>query len=568
MTRAAPAPALLLPGVLAGLILASCGPKEAPVAAASATTATPGEIPADARSFTVLHMNDTYRIEGTQLADSGGLAKVRTLRAQLEAEGPVLVTHGGDLLAPSLLSRTYDGEQMVDVLNHLDGDPEAFDEHLFVVFGNHEFDADDMEDLALLQDRIDESDFTWLDNGIRWVQNDVGEPQIFGQNLLHTDLVELGGVKVGLYSLTIDKTQPAYVTGFDDDVEAARRAVTGLREAGAEVIIGLTHLTMEQDVAVVEALGKEAPHLVMGGHEHNAQAALTKNGVWVAKGDADALSVRIAEVSAWEGGVHVALEPEPRPLDPTVPSDPAVQEVVDGWLADHEVAYCDRYFGGEAGCLSKVLTKTNTLLEAEELAIRRFETGFGSWAADLALAQYADEGAQVAFMNSGSLRLNQNLPGGTPVTQQVLEELLPYPSGLVLLELDGETLQEVVDHAVEDWTGSGHWLQLSGFAFRHDWQKGKATDLHLLTAEGPVKVTPGMEIKAVVMEYLVNPRYDQDGYLMLSEEMVISDKDVDLKDVLAAAFAAAGEAGISPELQGRVCTDHPDRPPVCALDGE
>lgn len=563
MTRTVPHLALLS-------LLLACGPKEAPVAAAegAAEALAAGEIPAGARSFTVLHMNDTYRIEGTQLADSGGLAKVRTLRAQLEAEGPVLVTHGGDLLAPSLLSRTYAGEQMVDVLNHLDGDAEAFDEHLFVTFGNHEFDDDDLEDLDTLQARVDESDFTWLDNGIQWLQNDVGEPRIFGQDLLHTDTVDMGGVQVGLYSLTIDKTQPAYVTGFEDNVDAARRAITALREGGAQVVVGVTHLTMEEDLAVVEALGKDAPDLVLGGHEHNAQAQQSKGGVWVAKGDADALSVRVAEISAWEGGVHVALEPEPRPLDPSVPADPAVQEVVDAWLAAHEEAYCARYFEGEVGCLSKVLTQTNTLFEAEELAIRRFETGFGSWAADLALAQYAEAGAQVAFMNAGSLRLNQNLPGGTPVTQQVLEELLPYPSGLVLVELDGETLQEVVDHAVEDWTGSGHWLQLSGFAFRHDWQKGKATDLHLLTAEGPVKVTPGMEIKAVVMEYLVNPKYDQDGYLMLSEEMVSLDEEVDLKEVLAAAFAEAGEAGISPEIQGRVCTDHPDRPPVCALDAE
>ncbi|MCA9691829.1 MAG: hypothetical protein KC636_19650, partial [Myxococcales bacterium] len=87
------------------------------------------------RHFRVLHINDVYRIEG--LADGrGGLARVRTLRAQLEADcDAVLLTHAGDTLYPSLLSREYDGAQMIEVLNLLDGDAAAFDERMVATFG-------------------------------------------------------------------------------------------------------------------------------------------------------------------------------------------------------------------------------------------------------------------------------------------------------------------------------------------------------------------------------------------------------------------------------------------------
>src|SRR4051794_6734532 len=56
---------------------------------------------------TILSVNDTYRIES--LPDgTGGLARVRALRAHIEAEqGPVLLLHAGDFLYPSILSRTY-----------------------------------------------------------------------------------------------------------------------------------------------------------------------------------------------------------------------------------------------------------------------------------------------------------------------------------------------------------------------------------------------------------------------------------------------------------------------------
>ena len=86
---------------LASLVLVGGCPKQA---AEKAPEATPE--PA-AREFTVLHLNDVYRIAGLR-GPKGNLARVRTLRAQLEEAGPVLVTHAGDLLAPSMMSRMYE----------------------------------------------------------------------------------------------------------------------------------------------------------------------------------------------------------------------------------------------------------------------------------------------------------------------------------------------------------------------------------------------------------------------------------------------------------------------------
>lgn len=120
------------------------------------------------RGCTLLTINDTYRIE--PLADgTGGLARVRSLRTQFEARyGAVLLMHAGDFLAPFLLSRTYRGQQMVDVLGALDGDPNAFDPNLLVVFGNHEFDAGKEKDGPILDRMIGRSGYTWLGSNIQF----------------------------------------------------------------------------------------------------------------------------------------------------------------------------------------------------------------------------------------------------------------------------------------------------------------------------------------------------------------------------------------------------------------
>ena len=71
---------------------------------------------------------------------------------------------------------------------------------------------------------------------------------------------------------------------------------------------------------------------------------------------------------------------------------------------------------------------------------------------------------------------------------------------------------------------------------------------------------------AAVMEYLVNTKYDQDGYTMLKPDMVIAEDDIDLKGLLRADFAANEATGISPAVRGRICIEGYDRPEVCLLD--
>ena len=72
-----------------------------------------------------LSINDVY-IADTLPDGNGGLARLATLKQRISAEGPVLFVLAGDFLGPSLLSRYYNGTQMVEALNAAGHGPEGF----------------------------------------------------------------------------------------------------------------------------------------------------------------------------------------------------------------------------------------------------------------------------------------------------------------------------------------------------------------------------------------------------------------------------------------------------------
>ena len=131
------------------------------------------------QGFTILGINDVYRIEGVNQGVNGGLARVRSLRVELEKENQkVLLLHGGDFLFPSLLSRQYNGKQMIDVLNLMDGRSNGFDDRMYVTFGTHEFDKDNEDEAEILNSRIAESQFPWVASNIEFKEGKNGRPLV------------------------------------------------------------------------------------------------------------------------------------------------------------------------------------------------------------------------------------------------------------------------------------------------------------------------------------------------------------------------------------------------------
>jgi 2',3'-cyclic-nucleotide 2'-phosphodiesterase (5'-nucleotidase family) len=508
------------------------------------------------RQVTLLTINDVYRIDGLSQGKLGGIDRIRGLRRALEKDYPeLLLLHAGDFLFPSMLSRRYEGMHMVDLLNGLDGDFSIYDPRLIVTFGNHEFDKSENKNLPMLIQRLTESQFPWLGSNIRFKssgkKNDIGKHP----NLYKTLLKTVSGVKVGIFSLTTNIKHPQYVDKFDDPDQTALSLTATLRSQGAEVVIALTHQMVDEDKKLLQRLGDKGPDLIVGGHEHNKQVHRV-DGRLIIKADADAITVGLVTITLPESDQEsLKVESYFIELNEDIKKDPLLKSRVDWWKNRFNQDHCKSQ-NQEADCLDKKLTTTQVRLIAEELEIRMYETNFGSWIVDQARDAFKKEKAQIAFINSGSLRLNQNIEAGTPLTQRYMEELFAYDNNLSLIKIDGKTLKKIVAHSVEEWGGIGQWLQISGFAFRFDPKTGQTSQLSLLTEQGSRLITDDETLFAVTNDFLLNPAYGQDGFTMITPDMIVpteNSTNISLKALVIKALEETPEGQFSPKLQGLIC---------------
>jgi 2',3'-cyclic-nucleotide 2'-phosphodiesterase (5'-nucleotidase family) len=556
MIRSLSAPAL------AGLLfLAGCTTGGRPAAAPVAPSAD--------RTAVLLSINDVYRIEGVENGTVGTLARVRTLRSELEREHPdLLMLHAGDFLFPSFASRMLEGQQMVSVLNALDGDPAAFDERMFVTFGNHEFDKGKTKNAPMLDRRIEESQFRWLGGNITFAAGADGKPLVDAPNLERSRIVESGGIRIGIFGVTIPTIGIEYVKDFAGPEATVRELTADLRARGAEVVVALTHLNAADDRSLLDELPAPAgPDLIIGGHDHE-KMALQEGGRWIFKADADARTATIARLTLGRDG-RLRVTHEFRPLSGDSPQpDPSVQKLVDAWQTKHEQMFCEQQKAAP-DCLEEVYGHAQVPLVAEETKIRGEETNLGDWIADRMVESFAGCGAQAAFINSGSLRLNQDLAPGA-LTRRHVEELFAYPTPLWLLKVDGATLKQVAEHATRGWPGSGSWLQISGFAYAHDQEARTASQVSLLTGGGSRPLRDDETVLVVTGDYLINPEAgDQDGYVMLGRSQVVDGcaaNQKDLKQIVTDALRQAEPRGIAPAVEGRICQPGAERP--CRAAGD
>jgi len=418
-----------------------------------------GAAAARGEGFTILQVNDTYKIEGLEAGRAGGMARLRALRRAVEeAEGrPVLVLHGGDLLYPSVMSKYLAGEAMVAALNRLDGS-DRFDPHLFATFGNHEFDP---PELAALEARLAQSRFTWLSSNLKLQRSaDVAAVPFAGAlpNVAAERLLEVGGIRVGLFGLTMegDPRPWLHYDRLDDRIVAARDAVRRLRGRGAELVIALTH----QELADDQALAAAVPGIdrIAGGHEHVAIERLAGR-TWITKADADARTIVRIDVDRAAAGVvsrHRFVDADDR-----LPQDPAMLGEVGRWLARLEEQV--RRTTGRR--LLDVVATTEHALEGVEPVIRGRESALGNFLCDALREALATD---VALINGGVVRLNDDVPAGGEVRVYEIEGVFYYDNLPVAFEVTGAELLELLRVSL---TGTeraqGRFLQVSGVRLRY-----------------------------------------------------------------------------------------------------
>jgi 5'-nucleotidase len=450
--------------LLPAFVAAICGAIGAcATSPAKEEAAAPRAVPAAAakvRGLTILQINDTYKIEGLRGGREGGMGRVRRLRQQIEDEGrEVILVHAGDLLFPSVMSKYLLGAPMVDALNLLDGSP-GFDDRMFVTFGNHEFDKSDPQ---VVFDRLAQSKFRWVSSNVLVRSAADAEPRPFGErfpNVVDHAVVDAGGVRLGLFGLTLDdQKRPWLDYGFDEPRRRAtiERVLGELERQGAEFVLALTHQNLAEDEWLAREYGDRIDWIA-GGHEHvyiRRQVGATA----ISKADADASSAIRIDLERREGRVVATDSRIVLGADRQV--DPAMAGQVAKALVELESAVREKTGRG----LLDVVATTEHLLEGTEPAIRGRETALGDFLCDVLRARFATD---VAFVNGGAIRVNDDIPAGGDLRVYELEGIFYYDDQPVILHLRGQELLALLTRSVsEAELGHGRFLQLSGVRFRY-----------------------------------------------------------------------------------------------------
>lgn len=481
--------------------------------------------------FKILQLNDVYKIEGLAGGTSGGLARVRSLREQLESDGsPVLVLHGGDVLFPSVASKYLDAKQMIDVMNLLDGDATAFDPALIVTFGNHEFDP---RDPNLLPSRIAESQFQWIaTNTMKCSSAETCEGQY--DKTERYIVRDIDGTRVGIFGVLYPLEKPYAKT--TDVKAAARTAVETLRGQGARVIVAVTHQDMPDDEQLVREV--DGIDVVIGGHDHLFLQSRV-DGTWITKADADAKSVIVYDITVPSRG-PIRTAPLRVVLDTTVPKDEAVDARVQQWMATLSTK-----LGG-----NETLAMTKNLLEGVEPAVRGRETALGNLLADAARAQM---GTDVAVVNGGGIRINDDIPPG-PITRYDMEGIFYYANGLVAFRATGQQLLDMLRNSVSRVdAGDGRFLQVSGLRFSYGKRNGAYTvDAADVEVGGrPLDVNATYTI--ATSDYMYE-RGTEDNYEIFSDAnrppKVNQEQEADFRKTVEEYLRKAGTVDV--DIEGRI----------------
>jgi 5'-nucleotidase / UDP-sugar diphosphatase len=467
---------------------------------------------------TLVVFSDIY--EMSEKDGRGGFARVAgALNAERAKSGNLLVALAGDTISPSLLSSLDKGAHIVDLINRMRID----------VFtpGNHEFDFGE----EIFRQRMSELKATRLAANLR----DGGGKILPG--FADSKIFAFDGVKIGVFGLTEDESAKRSNTGalqLSPAIDAARFEARRLREAGADLIVVVTHSEWQDDLRLAKS---GLVDVVLSGHDHNLFVAYDGRAA-IAETQADGANVVAVDlaISVGEDAVRkVSWTPKFRVIDT---ADVAPDAAVAARVAEYQ-ANMDKE-------LDAVIGAAQTPLDLRKASVRGQETAIGDFIAD---AMRAKTGADVAIINGGGIRGERVIEPGTPITRKMVIAALPFGNKLVTLELSGADLRAAFESGL--WMlgkDAGRFAQISGarIVARRDAVPGS----RLVSVEvGGAPLDDARIYKVATNDYLARGK---DGYESFTRGKALTSDDAAplLSAVVIDAIVKAGK--IAPVTDGRI----------------
>jgi 5'-nucleotidase len=350
--------------------------------------------------------------------------------------------------------------------------------------GNHEFDQGSKELLRQQHGGCDSprpakacqlsKDFKGA--GFTYLATNVVDQQT-GKNLVPGwKIVDVKGVRIGLIGAVLKDTPSVAVASaikglsFLDEAESINKVLPEMRAAGAQVFVVLIHEGGHTGEAFdkVNCDGLEGPivgivkkldpaiRLVITGHSHKGYLCKVDGRVVT---QADAMGHLLSRI-------RMRVDPATGKVE-----DIDVRNVVmapNAFTPDPELAaYLKDVRARSQAELAKPIARLKSGLARKEND--NGESPVGDLIADAIVAATRNQGVQVGFMNPGGIRKDLEVGEGGVVSFGQAQAVLPFGNTLVVMDLTGAQLRDVLEQQWRREGSHGYMLQVSrGLSYEWD----------------------------------------------------------------------------------------------------
>ena len=401
---------------------------------------------------TIYHTNDTH---GYLEGDGESVIGLPLVAGLKNTDENAILVDAGDATQGLPLASLTKGNDVIELMNLADYD--------LMVPGNHEFDFG----TEAFLENVDLAEFPVISANIYRDGSLLLAGTQEGNEGCHT-VIERDGVKIGFFGLTTvhtaSATNPEGLDGveFTNEIEAAKAEITHLEEAGADVVIAVTHMGDETGGApctsedLAEAMtGEYAGRLdaIIDGHSHTVENDKVN----------DVLIVQTGTGLSAVGKLTVSVQPG---QDPSLQEELLGVDAFQNIMPDPEVEQKLTEIGAEQEeMLNEEIGALSTTLWAGTIGqvppTRFVETNYGNLAAD-ALADSAkalvretgtaedQEMPVIAVENGGGIRAavtNGNITLGELVST------FPFSNTVYMKKISPQVLYQMMEQSASDLDG-------------------------------------------------------------------------------------------------------------------
>ena len=416
--------------------------------------------------LTILHTNDIHgRIAPIEYYKDqkplGGWARRIGLIKKIKLETPnTLVLDAGDIYQGSVYYQLFDGMPEMGFLNDAGYDA--------ICVGNHELDRG----IAQFENLVKMSQVPFLSANIEFKKN------FFLNGKIKSHIIkDYNGYRVAVIGMTTPELN--HLTTFDEfeqpDYEKTLQFFINYLKNDVDLVVLLSHSGADRDIETAKNIS--GIDVIVGGHSHT----FMEKAYLVKKNGRKTLVVQDGEFGVKLGRLDIDFDKNGIekysykliPLDETVPVDKKTVRKVAEMDDDIEKIRTEK------------LGTTTVAINCKRDAMGKGLTNGGEFVLE-ALLKSAPS-ADVAMINSGTIRGNKIIPKGKLTKMDILE-MLPFANNLVVVDLTGRELKSILETSARYVPHNNEgFLQTKGISYIVD-LKGEpqilSEDLEKVTKEG------------------------------------------------------------------------------------